>query len=103
MLQAPKLPAQFSLFRQRPLKGFGYTPRYYDPMAEERQERMARLREQAGQGATGDREALRQRLRHSWQREGSNRSSAMRLAVLLGLFAALAYAAYRMLSLTANS
>lgn len=100
-MQAPKIPAMFSLFRQRPVKGFDYTPRYYDPKAEARAERAARVKAQA-EGGTGDREALRARLRHSWQREGSNKASSSRLVVLLGLFASLAYAAVRMLGLMNN-
>lgn len=94
-MPAPKLPALFSLFRQRQLKGFDYTPRYYDPQEEARRERLARL---GGEGAAA-REELRQRIRHSWHREGSARGSSMRLVVLLGLFAALAFAAMRLLRL----
>ncbi len=99
-MQAPRIPAVFSLFRQRRLKGFDYAPRYYDPKAEARRERMARLQGAEGQGGTHDREALRARLRHSWHRQGSAKASSSRLVVLLGLFAALAYAAIRVLGLT---
>ena len=101
-MQAPKLPAQFSIFRQRQLKGFDYTSRYYDAKEEARKERMQRLKgEGAAAGASG-REAFRERLRHSWHREGSDRASSSRLVVLLGLFAGLAYAVYRMLRMTGN-
>jgi hypothetical protein len=99
-MQAPKLPAAFSLFRQRRLKGFDYTPRYYDAREEARKERLSRLKGSGTDGHPYSSEAMRTRLRHSWQREGGNQASSSRLLVLLGLFAALAYAAIRMLGLT---
>lgn len=76
----------FSLFRQRRLRGFDYTPRYYDAAKEAREERRARV-----QGAAPDAEAFRERLRHGWQREGSDRASVMRLVVIMGLVCIILY------------
>lgn len=85
-MQAPKLPANFSLFKQRPTRTFDYTPRYYDARKEEREQRMAKAKE-----GVHDREALRERMRHSWQREGGHRASTTRLVVIMGLVCAVLY------------
>lgn len=85
----------FSLFKQRSSRGFDYTPRYYDPAEEARRERRDRLRAQGtGEGAAR-REELRERMRHSWQRQGSVRSSNFRLVVVLAMVCALAYTLYK--------
>ncbi|MFN3875526.1 MAG: hypothetical protein ACK4L7_06405, partial [Flavobacteriales bacterium] len=69
-----------------------YTPRYYDPQEEARRDRFARM---VGEGGAG-RDELRERIRHSWHRKGRARADSARLLVLLGLFAALAFAALRL-------
>lgn len=76
----------FSLFRQRRLRGFDYAPRYYDAAKEAREERRKRAT-----GGSADPDAFRERLRHSWQREGSDRASVLRLAVIMGLVCAILF------------
>jgi len=44
-MKAPKLPAQFSVFRQRGPRGFDMPTRFYDAEAEARKERLQRVRE----------------------------------------------------------
>lgn len=94
-MQAPRVPAMFSLFKQRPSRGFDYRPRYYDPAEEARQERRDRLRAQGTSEGAARREELRERIRHSWQRQGSVRSSNLRLMVVLAMVSALAYTLYK--------
>lgn len=90
-MQAPKLPAMFGIFRQRKLRGFEYAPRYYDQAAEERKERLERLRAEGHQESGARREDLRSRMRHSWQREGSDRASIIRLVVIMGMVLLILY------------
>ncbi len=87
------------IFRQRKLRGFDYAPRHYDPVAEERKER--RLRFSASTGAEDDapHAEFRDRMRHSWTREGSGRASITRLVVILGLTCAIFFFVMRALGL----
>jgi len=85
-MPAPKLPAQFSLFRQRGARGFDLPTRFYDPEKEARNERLQQARERAER--TGlldeDRARMAQRMRHSWQRRSSDGNRLTRLAVIMG-------------------
>lgn len=86
-MSAPRLPAMFSLFRQRPTRGFEPVTRYYDPLKEERDERIskARAEAQATDTRAADRELFAGRMRHSWQRESSNRTQLIRLVMIMGM------------------
>jgi len=90
-MQAPRLPAMLGIFRQRRLRGFDYTPRYYDPVEEERKELIERARAQGMQEANLRRDDLRARMRHSWQRDGGDRASMMRLVVIMGMVCVILY------------
>jgi len=87
-VQAPRLPAQFSLFRQRGPRGFDLVTRYYDPLKEAREER---LRKAGKEGRDARRELFSARMRHSWQRHGSDRAHLVRLVVVMGLVIAILY------------
>lgn len=92
-MPAPKFPAMFSLFRHSGPKGFHLATRYYDPVKEEREERLQRLRERmdpnAGHGF--DRELMAGRIRHSWQRHSTDRSHLLRLVIIMGLVFTILY------------
>lgn len=90
-MQAPKLPTAFGIFRQRKLRGFDYTPRYYDPVEEERKERIERARAEGRSSASARHAELRERMRHSWQRDGSDRASLMRLVAIMGMVCIILY------------
>jgi hypothetical protein len=91
-MQAPKLPALFSLFCQRGPRGFDYTPRYYDPAEEARRERVQRVRRKEAPGdAAFDAAAFRARMQHSWHRQGGQRASTVRLVVIMGLVCAVLF------------
>lgn len=83
----------FSLFRQSGPKGFHIGTRYYDPVKEEREERLQRLRNEMGSGAQPgfDRELLASRMRHSWQRQTTDRSHLIRLVIVMGLVITILY------------
>jgi uncharacterized membrane protein YccC len=85
-MKVPKLPGQFSLFRQRGARGFDLPTRFFDADAEARKERLeqARKRGEATELLQGDRERLSKEMRHSWQRQSSNNGHTARLAVTLG-------------------
>jgi len=102
-MQAPKLPSMLGLFRQRKLRGFDYAPRYYDAAEEERKER--RLRFSASGTPEGDaaHAEFRDRMRHSWTREGSGRASITRLLVILVLTGAICFIILRAFGLLAPS
>lgn len=90
-MQAPKLPTAFGIFRQRKLRGFDYTPRYYDPVEEERKERIERAVAEGRSAASARHAELRERMRHSWQRDGSDRASLMRLVAIMGMVCIILY------------
>lgn len=92
-MQAPKLPAMFSLFRQRAPRGFDYAPRYYDALKEASEERRKRLRLKGDPTAPRNErhEIMRDRMRHSWHRQGSSRNSVMRLVVVMGMVCVILY------------
>ena len=85
-MKAPKLPGQFSLFRQRGARGFDLPTRYYDAEAEARAERLERARQrgEATELMADDRARLSREMRHSWQRKSSNSGHTARLAAVLG-------------------
>jgi hypothetical protein len=84
-MSAPRLPALFSLFRQRGPRGFDLVTRYYDPLKEERDERLRKARATAKTEVpdAGNRELFAQRMRHSWQRQSSDRTHLIRLALIM--------------------
>jgi len=84
-MSAPRLPALFSLFRQRGPRGFAPGTRYYDHAKEEREERLRKARTAASAESTlaGDRELFSQRMRHSWQRQSSSRTHLIRLVLIM--------------------
>lgn len=86
-MSTPRLPAMFSLFRQRPTRGFDPVTRYYDPLKEERDERINKALAEAKSTVTraADRELFASRMRHSWQRESSTRSQLIRLVMIMGM------------------
>lgn len=86
-MQPPRIPALFSLFRQRGGRGFDYTPRYYDAAKEARHQRIQRAAGAEGQGP----EAFRARMRHSWQRQGGEGASVMRLVVVMAMVCGILY------------
>ena len=84
-MNAPKLPARFSLFKQRGPRSFDPPTRYYDAEAESRAERLKQARERGTQEAllSRDRARLSQRMRHSWQRQHHDNGRTVRLAMIL--------------------
>lgn len=86
-MPAPRLPALFSLFRQRDTRGFDLVTRYYDPVKEEREERIrtARVSAKEDPQSAADRELFAQRMRHSWQRQSSPRTQLVRLVLIMGM------------------
>jgi hypothetical protein len=92
-MPAPKFSAMFSLFRQRGPKGFHIGTRYYDPVKEEREERLERLRakKDTSEGPHYDRELFASRMRHSWQRQTTDRSHIIRLVIVMGLVITILY------------
>ncbi len=84
-MKAPKLPGQFSLFRQRGARGFDLPTRYYDAEAEARRERLERARQrgEATELLQEDRARLSREMRHSWQRQSGNNGHTARLAMVL--------------------
>ncbi|MCW5898027.1 MAG: hypothetical protein KIT10_02065 [Flavobacteriales bacterium] len=92
-MYAFRVPALFSLFRQRGPREFHIGTRYYDPLKEQREERLKRTRREADARdlRTADRELFAQRMRHSWRRQSSDRAHIMRLVVIMGLVIAILY------------
>ena len=91
-MEAPKFSAMFSLFRTSAPKGFNLATRYYDPLKEEREERLQRLRkEQAADGPAFDRELMARRMRHSWQRQSSGRTQLVRLVLIMAVVLIILY------------
>jgi len=91
-MNAPKLPAQFSLFKQRKPRGFDLPTRHCDAEAEGRAERLKQARDRGAQEAlvAGDRARLSHQMRHSWQRQHHDNGRTARLAmVLVGVSAVL--------------
>jgi len=84
---APKLPAMFSLFRQRGPKRFELATRYYDAEKEAREERTKRV---VGKNGV-DRELLAQRMRHSWQRQHTGKGQVQRYLFTLGIVAVIVF------------
>lgn len=84
-MNPPKLPAQFSLFKQRAPRGFDLPTRYYDAEAEARAERLKQARERGNREAllSEDRARLSQQMRHSWQRQHHDNGRTARLAMIL--------------------
>jgi hypothetical protein len=86
-MQAPKLPAMFSLFRQRGARGFDFPTRYYDAEKEEREKRHKAVLE----GDRATRDLFRERLHHSWHRERSSGAHLQRLVIIIGLVTAILF------------
>lgn len=93
-MSVPRVTAKFSIFKQRQPRGFDLVTRYYDPLKEARDERLKRVRAEADAEAVreADRELLGARMRHSWQRSGSERASVLRLLLILGVVLVILYA-----------
>ena len=84
----------FSLFRANAPKGFHLSTRYYDPLKEEREERMERLRKELGRDTNAevfDREMMARRMRHSWQRQSSGRTQLVRLVLIMAVVMIILY------------
>ncbi len=92
-MEAPRLPALFSLFRNHGPRGFNPVTRYYDPVKEEREERLQRLRkEHSNREYTDlDRQLFAKRLRHSWQTQSSDRSQLIRLVSIMAVVMVILY------------
>jgi len=92
-MPAPRIPALFSLFRQRPTRGFDLVTRYYDPLKEQRDERLRKVRADAvaEHSRSADRELFAERMRHSWQRQSSDRTHLIRLVLIMGMVIAILY------------
>jgi hypothetical protein len=92
-MRSPLLPAQFSLFRQRRIRGFDPVTRYYDPVKEELAERIRKAGQSPDVDALRDtdRRLFGERMRHSWQRQNSDRAQLVRLVVIMGLVMAILY------------
>jgi hypothetical protein len=92
-MPAPRVPALFSLFRQRGPRGFDLVTRYYDPLKEEREERIRKARADAdAEGLlTADRRFFAERMRHSWQRQGSDRTHLIRLVLIMTMVIVILY------------
>ena len=84
-MNPPKLPAQFSLFKQRAPRGFDLPTRHYDAEAEARAERLKQARERGRQEALlgEDRARLSRQMRHSWQRQHHDNGRMVRLVMIL--------------------
>jgi len=80
-----RLPAQFSLFKQRAPRGFDLPTRHYDAEAEARAERLKQARDRDAQQSlvAGDRARLSHQMRHSWQRQRHDNGRTARLAMIL--------------------
>lgn len=93
-MSVPRLTAKFSIFKLRQPRGFDLVTRYYDPLKEARDERLKRVRAEADaeEVRAADRELLGARMRHSWQRSGSERASVLRLLLILGVVLVILYA-----------
>jgi hypothetical protein len=85
-----------SLFRQMKPKEFRYTPRYYDPEKEAREERVKRIKAEMGMAEDGTRKeqgsgslAFDSPFRRSQQR--TKRNSGIRLIVILLVLFLLVY------------
>lgn len=83
----------FSLFRQRSTRGFEPVTRYYDPLKEQRNERLRKVRAEAlaEEGVKADRELFAERMRHSWHRQSSDRTHLIRLVLIMGMVIAILY------------
>lgn len=83
----------FSLFRQRPTRGFDLVTRYYDPLKEARDERLRKVRSVAmvEEERRADRELFAERMRHSWHRQSSDRTQLIRLLLIMGMVIAILY------------
>lgn len=84
-MPAPRIPALFSLFRQRGPRGFDLVTRYYDPLKEERDERIRKVRREMDATALQeeDRRLFAERMRHSWRRQSSDRAHIIRLVLIM--------------------
>lgn len=92
-MPAPKFSAMFSLFRNSGPRGFQPAMRYYDPVKEERMERLERLRKghNSNDLMAYDREILAGRIRHSWHRQSADRTHLMRLLIVMGVVMIILY------------
>lgn len=92
-MSAPRIPALFSLFRQRGPRGFDLVTRYYDPLKEERDERLRKARSAGAvaDGRSAGRELFAERMRHGWRRQSSERAHLVRLVVIMGMVIAILY------------
>ena len=86
---------RFTLFKSRPVKGFQFQPRYYNPQKEEFDMRVAAIKAEYNRenGIESDssynKEAVRGRIRSEWnavsERSASNKASNIRVFVLIGI------------------
>jgi hypothetical protein len=91
------------MFRQRGPRGFDLVTRYYDPLKEERDERIRKARASARtpDPRAEDRELFAQRMRHSWQRQSSDRTHLIRLVIIMSMVIAILYFIVRSFGLLA--
>lgn len=92
-MSAPRLPAMFSLFRQRQPRGFDLVTRYYDPIKEARDERLKRMAAERDAETVRalDREMLSARMRHSWHTRGTGSAAIRRFTLALALVLGILY------------
>lgn len=83
----------FSLFRQGSTRGFDPVTRYYDPVKEQREERLRKVRAEATAEKLfkADRELFADRMRHSWHRQSSERTHLTRLVLIMGMVIVILY------------
>ncbi len=88
-----RVPALFSLFRQRGPRELNIGTRYYDPLKERREELLKRHRRKTDAEALRETERtlLAERMRHSWRRQSSDRSHIIRLVLIMGMVIAILY------------
>lgn len=96
-MQPSRLIASFSLFRQRPPKGFDLPTRYYDPARDRRREREAAIKAELEEGAPAsfDRGRFSSKVREAWQPRRRDAGYPVRLLLTLGLVMAMLYIVYR--------
>ncbi len=76
----------FSFFKTRKNKQFEYTPRYYNPEAEEREARLKALRGEAATDGSGKRISFRRQHSTRAANKTSNRNVLVLVVLLGGMF-----------------
>jgi len=90
-----------SFFRQNKPKEFRFNPRYYDPVKEEKEERLRRIKEELGMSTDGEkrystiqRGTFNQRFRQNQQK--AKRNSSVRLLMIILVLFLLVYLYWRL-------